>query len=290
MNVKIYSRKELKDRLKEEKLENTLLIAFYDPQYNSPEDFSGKAERVITVPIPDLDKEDLKEYGYTVDSYFTQTDYVAEFIVKAVRDGLDIACACEYGESRSAGCAAAIKEFFEGNGIEIFADERYYPNKIIYNKLLAALRKKQKQNGRCFIHRLPVDENMGLALMDKGYLSAGKKFGLFCEFKQGDTVFVPLANDEFMAFEVIRTTQGIAALSGTELNYKNKTANITKEGVLYEDEMLNIAYVVKVKKLTKKRAPRSVLNEELRMKMRARRTNEEVKNKTVLTGIDNGGV
>ena len=276
MNVKIYSRKELNDRLKEGNLENTLLIAFYDPQDDLPT-YSGKAEQVITLPIPDLNKEDLEEYGYTMDSFFSQADYVAEFIVKAVRDGLDIACACEYGESRSAGCAAAIKEFYDGNGIEIFADERYYPNKIIYNKLLTALRKQQKQNGRCFIHRLPVDENMGLALMDKGYLSAGEKFGLFCEFKQGDTVFVPLTNDEFMAFEVIGTPQGIAALSGTELNYKNKTANITKEGVLYEGEMLNIRHVVKVKKLTEKRAPRSVLNEELRMKMRARRTNEEVK-------------
>ena len=276
MNVKIYSRKELNDRLKERNLENTLLIAFYDPQDDLPT-FSGKAEQVITLPIPDLDKEDLKEYSYTMDSYFTQADYVAEFIVKAVRDGLDIACVCEYGESRSAGCAAAIKEFYDGNGIEIFADERYYPNKIIYNKLLAALRKQQKQNGRCFIHRLPVDENMGLALMDKGYLSAGKKFGLFCEFKQGDTVFVPLTNDEFMAFEVIGTPQNITALSGTELNYKNKTATITKEGVFYEGEILNMGYVVKVRKLTEKPVPRSVLNEELRMRMRARRTNEEVK-------------
>ena len=276
MNVKIYSRKELNNRLKEGKLTNTLLIAFYDRQDDLPM-FSGKAERVITLPIPDLDKEDLEEYGYTMDSYFTQADPVAEFIVKAVRDGLDIACVCEYGESRSAGCAAAIKEFYDGNGIEIFAYERYYPNKIIYNKLLTALRKKQKQNGRCFIHRLPVDENMGLALMDKGYLSAGKKFGLFCEFKQGDTVFVPLTNDEFMAFEVIGTPQNITALSGTELNYKNKTANITKDGVLYEGEILNIGYVVRVRKLTEKRVPRSVLNEELRMKMQARRTNEEIK-------------
>lgn len=276
MNVKIYSRKELNARLKEGKLENTLLIAFYDPQEDLPT-FSGKAERLITLPIPDLDIESLEEYGYTIDTYFTQAEKIAEFIINCVKDGMDIVCQCEYGESRSAGCAAAIKEFYDGNGIEIFADYRYYPNKIIYNKLLAALQKKQElRNGRCFIHRLPIDENMGLALMNMGYLSAGKQCGRFCEFKQGDAVLVPLANDEFMAFEVTGAPQGIAALSGTELNYKNKTANITKEGVLYEGEMLNIGYVVKVKKLTEKRMPRSVLNEELRMKMRARRTNEEV--------------
>ena len=117
---------------------------------------------------------------------------------------------------------------------------------------------------------------MGLALMNRGYISAGEQYGLFCEFKPGDTVLVSLANDEFMVFEVIGTPQGIAALAETEFNYKNKTAVITKEGVLYEGEVLNIRYVVKVRKLTEKRMPRSVLDEEFRMKMRVRRTNEKI--------------
>ena len=44
----------------------------------------------------------------------------------------------EYGQSRSAACAAAIREHFMG-GIEIFANYRYYPNQLVYNKLKAAL-------------------------------------------------------------------------------------------------------------------------------------------------------
>ena len=177
MNVKIYSRKELNDRLKEGKLTNTLLIAFYDRQDDLPM-FSGKAERVITLPIPDLDKEDLKEYGYTMDSYFTQADPVAEFIVKAVRDGLDIACVCEYGESRSAGCAAAIKEFYDRNGIEIFADERYYPNKIIYNKLLTALW-KQPEVRKFYVHNLPYNKKVSLAFWNTGICRRAQMVMLF---------------------------------------------------------------------------------------------------------------
>lgn len=36
-------------------------------------------------------------------------------------------------------CAAAMKEHFEKSGIDIFADYRYYPNQLIFNKLRDAL-------------------------------------------------------------------------------------------------------------------------------------------------------
>lgn len=46
----------------------------------------------------------------------------------------------EHGQSRSAAVAAAILEFAEGDGISIFSDDRYYPNKLVYRKTLKALR------------------------------------------------------------------------------------------------------------------------------------------------------
>ena len=52
---------------------------------------------------------------------------------------MDILCQCDYGQSRSAACAAAVREFFCGEGIRIFADYRYYPNQLIFNKILSAL-------------------------------------------------------------------------------------------------------------------------------------------------------
>ena len=52
---------------------------------------------------------------------------------------MNIICQCEHGQSRSAACAAAIKEHFEKSGIDIFADYRYYPNQLIFNKLRDAL-------------------------------------------------------------------------------------------------------------------------------------------------------
>lgn len=49
---------------------------------------------------------------------------------------------CEHGESRSAAIAAAFREYYYRKGIDIFADERYCPNKSIYRKILMMLKYK----------------------------------------------------------------------------------------------------------------------------------------------------
>ncbi|MBR1662997.1 MAG: hypothetical protein IJ696_01565 [Ruminococcus sp.] len=61
------------------------------------------------------------------------------FIISAYTQGKNIICRCEYGQSRSAGCAAAILEYFCRNGISVFADYKYYPNQVVYHKIYDAL-------------------------------------------------------------------------------------------------------------------------------------------------------
>ena len=68
-----------------------------------------------------------------------EADALAKFICQSKADGLDILCQCEYGQSRRAACAAAILEYFDGSGISIFADYRYYPNQVVYHKIMDAL-------------------------------------------------------------------------------------------------------------------------------------------------------
>ena len=77
--------------------------------------------------------------GLTYDTYLLEADALAAFIYQARADGLDILCQCEYGQSRSAACAAAILEHFDSTGISIFADYRYYPNQVVYHKIIDAL-------------------------------------------------------------------------------------------------------------------------------------------------------
>ncbi len=147
MNVKIYSREAMEELLKDSVLESTAVISFYDPptkrnpNVTEPVDYTGKCDRVFHVCINDIDIEILGDYGLTYDTYFPETDELAEFIYKAKQDGCDIICQCEYGQSRSAACAAAILEHFYGTGISVFADYRYYPNQMVYHKVFDALGK-----------------------------------------------------------------------------------------------------------------------------------------------------
>ena len=133
MNIHICSRQDvllLNDK-------NLNIISFYD-------DEDGKVNyntenNVIYCHVVDIDYDELDEYGLTYDSYFSEVNDVAKFIHKCIKNNEDIICQCEYGQGRSAGCAAAIEEYLNSNGIKIFADYKYHPNKLIFNKLLNAL-------------------------------------------------------------------------------------------------------------------------------------------------------
>ena len=125
---------------------NTAVISFYTPTYKERlgkdrVDYKGKCTRIFYVGAHDIDPPCLPDYCLTYESYLPEADSLAEFIYAAHRDGLDILCQCDYGQSRSAACAAAILEHFEGCGIDIFADYRYYPNQMVYHKVFDALQK-----------------------------------------------------------------------------------------------------------------------------------------------------
>ena len=89
--------------------------------------------------VHDLDLTALPDVGLDYDTYMPEADALAAFICQARSDGLDILCQCEYGQSRSAACAAAILEYFNGTGTSVFADYRYYPNQVVYHKIMDAL-------------------------------------------------------------------------------------------------------------------------------------------------------
>ena len=69
-----------------------------------------------------------------------QADKIASFYETNKDNISTLICQCEHGQSRSAAVAAAILEFRSRRGIQIFADDRYYPNKVVYRKVFAALR------------------------------------------------------------------------------------------------------------------------------------------------------
>lgn len=144
MKVSIYSREKIEKIIDTDFPKNTAVISFYDPKgirsdNLTPVDYKNKAEMIYQVALYDIDFSYLYKYNLTYDTYLPEAKEIAEFIYKAKEKGFDIICQCQYGQSRSAGCAAAILEHFEKNGISIFADYNYYPNQVVFNKMLKAL-------------------------------------------------------------------------------------------------------------------------------------------------------
>ncbi len=143
----ILSRKSMNELIERCFPDNAAVISFYDPKTKftpenyKPVDYSSVCKNVFYVCIHDIDIESIGNYGFTFDSYFPEAKQLAEFIIDSANKNLNMICQCEYGQSRSAACAAAIKEYFDKSGIEIFADYRYYPNQLIFNKLLDALKR-----------------------------------------------------------------------------------------------------------------------------------------------------
>lgn len=147
LDIKIISREEAELLKGDDIPKETFIISFYNPiTPRTPKDYKkvnyrGICDNVFYVEIHDIDIEILSDYGLTFDTYFPEAKDLANFIVKAIREHRPIVCQCEYGQSRSAACAAAIKEFYDKSGIQIFADYKYYPNQLIFNKLLDELKK-----------------------------------------------------------------------------------------------------------------------------------------------------
>ena len=144
MKVSIYSREKIEKIIDTDFPKNTAVISFYDPKgirsdNLTPIDYKNKTEMIYQVALYDIDFEYLYKYNLTYDTYLPEAKEIAEFIYKAKEKGFDIICQCQYGQSRSSGCAAAILEHFEKNGISIFANYNYYPNQVVFNKMLKAL-------------------------------------------------------------------------------------------------------------------------------------------------------
>ncbi|MBQ9785496.1 MAG: hypothetical protein IJW29_08340 [Clostridia bacterium] len=144
MKVEIYSRKAIGALMEAGFPPQTAVISFYTPADNCV-NYQGVCDKVFYVGVPDIDIEILTDYGYTYETYLAEADELAKFIYEAKENGLSLICQCDYGQSRSAACAAAILQHFAGRGIDVFADYRYYPNQLVYHKILDALIRKKNR-------------------------------------------------------------------------------------------------------------------------------------------------
>ena len=139
MNVRIMSREDIeKKKWYAFFSEKTAVVSFYSEHLGGQVDYSKCSAKVLHIPLEDIDYDDLA-CADDIAFYFTQAVEAAEFVHSAVKDGCDIVCQCEDGVGVSAGCAAAVLEFYEGCGMAVFANEKYFANKLVYRKIYDAL-------------------------------------------------------------------------------------------------------------------------------------------------------
>ncbi|MGN1136961.1 MAG: hypothetical protein ACI4SF_12155 [Oscillospiraceae bacterium] len=137
MDIGVMSKRSLKEFIEEGFYDKLAVISFYsENEYpiTLPDDVKS-----FIVKADDHDLEALKEENISYGQYLPEADRLAEFVFEAYRENYQIICQCRYGESISAGCAAAIAEYFDGNGIEFFSDYRFCPNQLVYSKIYNAL-------------------------------------------------------------------------------------------------------------------------------------------------------
>lgn len=146
IEVQIFSRESIEKLLLEEVPQNVAVISFYDRPFLEDDPYCVPVAYPKDMLVFYSQTDDVAYYevlearGYTLESFFADSDNVAKFILTCVDKGITkFICQCEFGQSRSSGAAAAITEFFNHNGDKIFEDKRYAPNQIIYDKLLSSL-------------------------------------------------------------------------------------------------------------------------------------------------------
>lgn len=152
MRVKIMSRRAIEEYCAIPMMEKTAIISICD--YGDESAFLlFKPDYLLQLAFDDVDSD---VFADEMDTQYTDNDVlriekryhmfseeqakrVAGFI-NDVHDKVDVfICQCEHGQSRSAAIAAAIREYMFSDGIDIFADDRYYPNKFIYRRVMSKL-------------------------------------------------------------------------------------------------------------------------------------------------------
>lgn len=142
MTVSILSRDGINRLINNNELpSNTAIISFSD----SEEEFVIFPIGTDVLQIAFLDITPFMVEKKMYDKILPEANIIAKYIHQKIIEGKDIICQCDYGVSRSAGCAAAILQMYGHHGIQIFADYRYSPNQFVYNKVLKELRKINKQ-------------------------------------------------------------------------------------------------------------------------------------------------
>ena len=142
-NIIILSRNQIEELALSPFPLNTALISVRDTGDDAPE-LKYKPLWLLQLVFDDISSDELEDYKEQEYTLFNEqtAQQIADFIICYKDKAETIICQCEYGQSRSAAIAAALSEFFWKSGIDIFADDRYFPNKLVFRLTFQALNER----------------------------------------------------------------------------------------------------------------------------------------------------
>jgi predicted protein tyrosine phosphatase len=132
--IYIRNRAEIEERAERPFHKNTAIISITDVGYEFAK-LQNKPSDLLQLKFDDVDADE--PFNIITNK---QAVEIAKFYHKVSKTAKRILCQCEHGQGRSAAIAAAILEYQTGNGIDIFANDRYFPNKVVFRKVYQALK------------------------------------------------------------------------------------------------------------------------------------------------------
>lgn len=146
MIIKIFSREQIEKLAVSPFRADTALISISDTNAEMPT-LLNKPTWLLQLVFDDISSDEIDDFTGEEYTLFDEStaQKIADFVAEYKDRAETFIFQCEYGQSRSAAIAAAVAECFYKRGIEIFADDRYYPNKLVFRLTLKALMQKREE-------------------------------------------------------------------------------------------------------------------------------------------------
>lgn len=146
MRIQVFNRKQAIEQSKVDCAEDKVIISISTPDDKLPEfhEQNYSILDVLFLSFYDIEHKDEIKPAATEDQIFN--DNMATQIANFVKfwdvknNNVNIWIHCDAGISRSAGVAAALQKYFNGDDSKYFAnDGKYFPNRLCYTKTLQKL-------------------------------------------------------------------------------------------------------------------------------------------------------
>ena len=147
MKIQIHSFASIQKMAKTPFPPHTALISIGDVGSDPPL-LQNKPEFYLRLAFDDIDVSWLEgEYGYRyVFRLFTgaQAEEIVRFLSERQKEIELLICQCHCGRSRSTAVAAAVRQYYDGDGIQYFMDKSYHPNIFVFSCLMEAFERQKK--------------------------------------------------------------------------------------------------------------------------------------------------